>query len=146
MSNDNYIPSPSERVRNQVAAYEASNGAEGGELNGLPVVILTTRGASSGAIRKAPIMRVVDGQKYVAIASYAGNPKHPAWYHNLVAHPDAQIQDGASVIAVRAREAAGKEKERLWALADSQNTAYADYRAKAGREIPVLVLEPVRGA
>src|SRR6202012_94335 len=100
-------PSASDRVRDQVERYEASDGADGGELDGRPVVILTTRGASSGALRKTPIMRVVDGEAYVAIASYAGNPVDPAWYRNLLANPDAEIRDGARRIPVRAREVSG---------------------------------------
>ena len=82
-----YRPSASERARDQVARYEASDGTDGGELDGRPVVILTTRGASSGALRKTPIMRVVDGDSYIAIASYAGNPRNPAWYYNLQRRP-----------------------------------------------------------
>jgi F420H(2)-dependent quinone reductase len=138
-----YRPSASERVRDQVARYEATDGVEGGELGGNPVVILTMRGASSGAIRKTPIMRVVDGDTYVAIASYAGNPRNPAWYGNLVANPEAEIRDGANTFRVRAREVHGHEKERLWSIADRGNPAYAGYRAQAGRDIPILVLEPV---
>jgi deazaflavin-dependent oxidoreductase (nitroreductase family) len=138
-----YTPSASERVRDQVARYEASDGSDGGDLGGRPVIILTTRGASSGAIRKTPIMRVVDGDTYVAIASYAGNPHHPAWYRNLVAYPEAEVRDRAQRIRVRAREVQGEEKVRLWAIADAGNPAYADYRAKAGRDIPILVLEPM---
>jgi F420H(2)-dependent quinone reductase len=140
---DEYSPSASERVRDQVARYEASDGADGGDLGGRPVVILTARGAASGAIRKTPIMRVVDGDSYIAIASYAGNPRNPAWYGNLVAHPDAEVRDGARRIRVRAREVHGDEKARLWEIADAGNPAYAGYRAHAGREIPVLLLEPV---
>jgi F420H(2)-dependent quinone reductase len=138
-----YSPSASERVRDQVTLYEETGGAEGGELGGRPVVILTTRGATSGAIRKTPVMRVVDGDAYVAIASYAGNPRNPAWYRNLVAHPEAEIRDRARRIRVRAREVHGEEKTRLWAMADAGNPAYVDYRANAGREIPILVLDPI---
>jgi deazaflavin-dependent oxidoreductase (nitroreductase family) len=138
-----YIPSPSERVRDQVARYEGTDGADGGDLDGRPVVILTTRGAASGSIRKNPIMRVVDGDEYVAIASYAGNPRNPAWYSNLLANPDAEIRDKASRIRVRAREVHGDEKARLWGIADAGNPAYAEYRARAGRDIPVLLLAPV---
>jgi deazaflavin-dependent oxidoreductase (nitroreductase family) len=137
-----YVPSASERARDQVARYEASDGVDGGELDGRPVVILTTRGASSGAIRKTPVMRVVDGANYVAIASYAGNPNNPAWYRNLAADPEAEIRDGARHIPVRAREVFGEERARLWAIADAGNPAYARYRATSGRDIPVLLLEP----
>jgi deazaflavin-dependent oxidoreductase (nitroreductase family) len=138
-----YNPSASGRVRDQVARYEASDGSDGGDLGGRPVVILTTRGATSGAIRKTPIMRVVDGDAFVAIASYAGNPRNPAWYRNLVAFPEAEVRDRARQVLVRAREVHGDEKARLWAIADAGNPAYAEYRASAGRDIPVFVLEPI---
>lgn len=142
MTNE-YRPSSSDRVRDQVARYEATDGVEGGELNGLPVVILTTRGAVSGAVRKTPIMRVTDGTAYVAIASYAGSPLNPAWYHNLRASPEAEIRDRNRIVAVCAREVHGAEKDRLWAIADAGNTVYADYRARAGRDIPILVLDRI---
>jgi deazaflavin-dependent oxidoreductase (nitroreductase family) len=141
--NPGYVASPSERVRDQVARYEATGGAEGGELGGLPVVILTTTGARSGSIRKNPVMRVERGGAYAAIASYAGNPDNPQWYYNLLAHPDATVQDGPSVHRVLARELSGAEKQAWWDQADSLNPNYAKYRASAGRDIPVLALEPV---
>ena len=89
-------------------------------------------------------MRVVDGDNYIAIASYAGNPSNPAWYSNLVANPVAEIRDGARHEIVHAREVSGEEKARLWSIADAGNPAYAGYRARSGRDIPVLVLEPER--
>jgi F420H(2)-dependent quinone reductase len=144
MTTSAYEPSPSERVRGQVARYEATGGADGGELGGLPVVILTTSGARSGVVRKTPIMRVEQGGVYAAIASYAGNPRNPQWYYNLLAHPEAQLQDGTAVRRVRARELSGTEKQRWWAVADALNPNYARYRASAGRDIPVLALEPVQ--
>ena len=143
MESTEYVPSPSERVRDQVAAYEATSGAEGGQLNGLPVVILTTTGARSGKVRKTPVMRVKKDGTYAAIASYAGNPSNPQWYYNLVAHPEAELQDGPTVRKVRARELAGPEKQAWWDIADALNPAYARYRAAAGRDIPILALEPV---
>jgi deazaflavin-dependent oxidoreductase (nitroreductase family) len=140
-----YVPSPSERVRDQVALYEATGGVEGGELNGLPVVILTTTGATTGAIRKNPVMKVTDGADYIAIASYAGGPEDPAWYRNLVAHPDGLVQDGPTVISVHAREVHDAEKDRLWVVADAAYPPYRQYRLTAGRDIPVLRLVPTVG-
>jgi deazaflavin-dependent oxidoreductase (nitroreductase family) len=137
-----YVPSPSERVRDQVARYEETGGAEGGELGGLPVVILTTTGAVSGSTRKNPIMRVEQDGVYAAIASYAGNPENPKWYSNLLAHPYATVQDGPQVRRVRAREVFDDEKQGWWAVADALNPNYARYRADAGRDIPILALEP----
>jgi F420H(2)-dependent quinone reductase len=138
-----YVPSPSERVRDQVARYEATGGDDGGELGGLPVIILTTTGARSGKIRKTPVMRVERDGVYAAIASYAGKPDNPQWYFNLLANPDAVIQDGPELRRVRARELSGEEKLRWWAIADALNPNYAKYRASSGRDIPVLALEPV---
>lgn len=136
-----YVPSPSERVRNQVARYEATGGTGGTDLGGLPVVILTTTGARSGKTRKNPVMRVERDGVYAAIASYAGNPSNPQWYYNLLAHPDAILQDGAQTYQVRARELSGTEKEGWWAIADALNPNYASYRATSGRDIPILALE-----
>jgi F420H(2)-dependent quinone reductase len=138
-----YVPSASDRVADQVARYEASNGEDGGTLEGAPVVILTTTGAQSGATRKNPVMRIPYGDNYIAVASYAGAPNHPAWYRNLVAHPDLTVQDKAQVLELRAREVFGEEKDRAWAVAEQYWPHFPEYRAKAGdREIPVLVLEP----
>jgi len=139
-----YVPSPSERVRDQVARYEATGGADGGELGGLPVIILTTTGASTGKTRKNPVMRVERDGTYAAIASYAGNPVNPRWYYNLLAHPEAIVQDGGSVLRVRAREVSGAEKQAWWDLADALNPNYAKYRATAHRDIPIVALEPAR--
>jgi deazaflavin-dependent oxidoreductase (nitroreductase family) len=141
-----YVPSPSERVRDQVARYEATGGAEGGEQGGLPVIILTTTGARSGKTRKNPVMRVERDGVYAAIASYAGNPENPQWYYNLLAQPYATVQDGRQVRRVRAREVFDEEKQGWWAVADALNPNYARYRATAGRDIPILALEPAEWA
>ena len=137
-----YVPSPSERVRDQVARYEATGGADGGELGGLPVIILTTTGARSGNTRKNPVMRVEQDGVYAAIASYAGNPENPQWYRNLLARPYATVQDGPRIRRVRAREVFDEEKQGWWAVADALNPNYARYRGTAGRDIPILALEP----
>jgi F420H(2)-dependent quinone reductase len=137
-----YVPSPSERVRDQVARYEATGGVEGGEVGGLPVIILTTTGARTGKTRKNPIMRVEQDGVYAAIASYAGGPQNPGWYYNLLAHPYATVQDGPQVRRVRAREVFDEEKQGWWAVADALNPNYARYRSTAGRDIPILALEP----
>jgi deazaflavin-dependent oxidoreductase (nitroreductase family) len=139
---EQYVPSPSERVRDQVASYEATDGREGGTLEGRPVVILTMTGASSGNIRKTPVMRIERDGTYVAVASAGGAPSHPAWYHNLTAHPELLLQDGAQVHSLRAREVYGEEKAEAWTLADSRWPHFPEYRAKTSREIPILLLEP----
>jgi deazaflavin-dependent oxidoreductase (nitroreductase family) len=107
-------------VREQVALYEATGGEEGGTLEGRPVVILTMTGATSGKIRKTPIMRIEHDGIYLAVASNGGAPSHPAWYHNLIAHPEVRLQDGAQVHSLRAREVFGQERAQAWKLAESR--------------------------
>ena len=145
-SGADYVPSPSERVRDQVARYEATGGVEGGEVGGLPVIILITTGARSGKTRKNPVMRVEQDGVYAAIASYAGGLENPRWYYNLLAHPYATVQDGPQIRRVRAREVFDEEKQGWWAVADALNPNYARYRASAGRDIPILALEPAEWA
>jgi deazaflavin-dependent oxidoreductase (nitroreductase family) len=137
-----YEPSPWKVVADQVALYEATSGAEGGTLQGKPVVILTTLGRHSGNVRKAPLMRVEHNGTYAVVASMGGAPKHPAWYLNLIASPEVTLQDGANVYVMAAREVQGDEKVRWWALAVDAWPAYAEYQAKTERQIPVVVLEP----
>jgi deazaflavin-dependent oxidoreductase (nitroreductase family) len=140
---DTYEPSPSDGVREQVSLYEATDGRDGGTLEGRPVVILTTIGAKTGNIRKNPVMRIKEGDVYVVVASNAGATSHPAWYRNIVAHPNLSLQDRATVHRVRAREVHGDEKARWWKVAERDWPHFPEYRAKAGdREIPVMVLEP----
>ncbi|BCY09142.1 nitroreductase family deazaflavin-dependent oxidoreductase [Actinoplanes sp. L3-i22] len=138
-----YLPSRSPRARDQVARFEATDGAEANTLDGRPVVVLTMTGARTGRVRKTPVMRVVRDGTYVAVASAGGQPDNPAWYHNLVAHPVIELQDGAERRTVRAREIHGAEKRRWWSIADSFWPPYADYRARSPRDIPLFLLEPV---
>jgi deazaflavin-dependent oxidoreductase (nitroreductase family) len=139
-----YLPSSSERVRTQVADYEASGGVEGATLEGRPVVILTSVGAKSGKVRKNPVMRIVDGDRYVAVASAGGSPTNPSWYANLVAHPRIRLQDGANVREFQAREVTGQEKRYYWTVAERFWPHFPEYRRLAvGRDIPIMVLEPV---
>src|SRR3984957_14741909 len=100
-------------VRDQVEQYEGSGGTEGTTLRGMPVVILTTRGAKSGKIRKTPLMRVEHDGDYAVIASKGGAPTHPVWYYNLVADPHVELQDGPVKKDYKAREVHGEEYD-LW--------------------------------
>jgi deazaflavin-dependent oxidoreductase (nitroreductase family) len=137
-----YAPSPSERVREQVARYEATGGREGGTLEGKPVVILTTTGAKTGKIRKTPLIRIDHDGVYAVVASAGGAPEHPAWYRNVLADPRVRVQDHDDVHAVRAREVHGDEKARWWRIAETFWPHFPEYRAKAGgREIPIVLLE-----
>ncbi|WP_369192813.1 nitroreductase family deazaflavin-dependent oxidoreductase [Streptomyces djakartensis] len=139
-----YEPSPTEWVRKQVELYESSGGTEGTTLQGtgLPVVILTSRGATSGKLRKTPVMRVEHEGRYAAVASLGGSPKHPVWYFNLRSHPHVEVQDGPVKKDMTAREVTGAEKAEWWERAVAAYPAYADYQKKTDREIPVFVLEP----
>lgn len=138
-----YEPSQNDRTREQVELYEATNGTKGGTLKGKPVIILTFRGAKSGKIRKTPLMRIEHDGTYAVVASNAGAPTHPFWYRNIVANPIVELQDGAVKREMRAREVFDKEKDQWWKLADAAYPEFPAYRARAGREIPVLVLEPL---
>jgi deazaflavin-dependent oxidoreductase (nitroreductase family) len=139
-----YEPSPWKFAADQVALYEATGGAEGGTLQGKPVIILTTRGRHSGKVRKTPLMRVEHGGAYAVVASMGGAPKHPVWYLNLTASPAVTLQDGPNAYEMHVREVHGDEKARWWALAVDAWPAYAEYQAKTDRQIPVVVLEPTR--
>lgn len=141
-----YVPSLRADAREQVALYEATGGREGGTLEGRPVVILTMTGATSGKIRKTPVMRIESDGSYLAVASAGGASRNPAWYYNLIVHPDVRLQDGAEVHFLRAREVFGQEKTEAWKLAESRWPHFPEYRAKAGREIPILLLEPANVA
>ncbi|MCW2778295.1 MAG: hypothetical protein JWN17_2020 [Frankiales bacterium] len=137
-----YEPSTQQWVRDQVELIESSGGTEGTSLRGMPVVLLTVLGASSGKLRKVPLMRVEHEGSYAAVASQGGAPKHPAWYRNLVEHPRLELQDGPAKGDYVAREVTGEEKARWWERAVAAFPDYADYQKKTEREIPVLVLEP----
>jgi len=137
-----YEASPAGWVREQVQKYEASGGTEGTELNGLPVVILWTKGRHSGKVRKTPLMRVEHDGKYAVVASLGGAPKHPVGYYNVVADPDVTLQDGPDVYDLRAREVTGAEKAEWWGYATAAYPPYDDYQTKTDRQIPVFVLEP----
>lgn len=139
-----YIPSPSAWVAEQVKLYEGSGGTDGTTLNGLPVIIVTNKGNKTGAVRKTPLMRVVDGTNYVLVASMGGAPKHPLWYHNLKANPNVEIRDKSVVYSMRVREIEDPvERQRLWAIAVEAYLPYDDYQKKTDRTIPVFVAETI---
>ena len=139
-----YIPSTREWVRDQVELYEGSGGKEGLTLRdtGMPCIIVTNRGNKTGAIRKTPLMRAVDGNNYILVASQGGAPKHPVWYYNLKADPNVEIRDETEVFSVRAREVPeGSERQRLWDIAVGAYPPYQEYQDKTGRLIPVFITE-----
>ncbi|MER7487557.1 nitroreductase family deazaflavin-dependent oxidoreductase [Streptomyces sp. NPDC126497] len=136
-----YDPSPTQWVREQVELYESSGGTEGTTLQGRPVIVLTSRGARSGKLRKTPLMRVEHEGRYAAVASLGGAPKHPVWYHNVKADPHVELQDGPLKWDMTAREVTGEEKAEWWKRAVAAFPPYAEYQEKTDREIPVFVLE-----
>jgi deazaflavin-dependent oxidoreductase (nitroreductase family) len=112
-------------------------------LTGLPIVELTTTGARTGLPRTMPIVGVPDGDRLVLVASYYGSPKHPAWFHNLRAHPECTVRLRGAERAMRAYEAEGEERDRLWELDLTVYPTRARYAEwTEGRRIPVMVLEP----
>ena len=138
-----YEPNTLEWVRKQVELYESSGGTEGTTIVGRPVVVLTMLGATSGKLRKIPLMRVEHEGRYAAVASMGGQPKHPVWYFNLLAHPLLELQDGPVKRDYRARLVEGDEKALWWERAVAAYPEYANYQKKTEREIPVFVLDPV---
>lgn len=137
-----YEPSPAEWVRNQVDEYESSGGTRGNMMRDMPVIILTSRGARSGKLRKTPLMRVEHDGSYAVVASKGGAPENPVWYYNLVADPQVQLQDGPARVDMVARELHGDEKAEWWKRAVAAYPDYDDYQKKTKRQIPVFLLEP----
>jgi deazaflavin-dependent oxidoreductase (nitroreductase family) len=138
-----YEPSPQQWVRDQVEAYERSGGREANTLldTEMRVVILTTRGAKSGKVRKSPVMRVEHNGQYAVVASKGGAPTHPEWYRNIVAHPTAvALQDGPVVFDADIRELEGDERQLWWDRAVDAYPPYAEYQEATDRVIPVLLV------
>jgi F420H(2)-dependent quinone reductase len=139
-----YEPSPEQWVRDQVAEYEASDGQRANTLPDhpeWPVVVITSRGAQSGKLRKNPVMRVEKDGVYAAVASKGGTPENPTWYYNFKAHPVVTLQDGPEPHDYNVREISGEERAEWWERAVAQYSPYAEYQEKTDREIPVFLLE-----
>ena len=124
-----------------VRAYRDSDGEHGYHWRGTTILLLSTKGSSTGKERTMPLIHRQDDGRWVVVASKGGAPDHPAWYKNLQAHPDAVIQVKGDVLPVRARTAEGEERGRLWQLMTEVWPAYDDYQKRTDREIPVVVLE-----
>ncbi len=139
-----YVPSPRQWVREQVELYESSGGIRGTTLRdtGLPVIVVTSVGAKSGATRKTPLMRVERDGQYLLVASQGGAPDHPKWYFNLKNNPaNVRIQDGPDSFEVNVRELHGSERDDWWTYAVTVFANYADYQSKTEREIPIFLAE-----
>ncbi|WP_431972217.1 nitroreductase family deazaflavin-dependent oxidoreductase [Nocardia sp. bgisy134] len=137
-----YAPSTSDWARKQAETYEGSGGTAGTSIMGKPVVLLTTKGAKTGKLRKTPLMRVEHDGEYAVVASLGGAPKHPVWYHNVKAEPHVELRDGEVSKDYIAREVFGEEKKLWWDRAVEAWPDYANYQTKTSRQIPVFVLTP----
>ena len=141
---DEYAPSPTDWVRTMVEKIEDAGTTDVADIIGLPVVLLSMRGARSGKIRKVPLMRVEHHGVYAAVASLGGAPKHPVWYYNLKADPKLTLQDGDETMEYVAREIEGAEYDEWWERSVAAYPPYADYQTKTSRKIPLFLLDPVK--
>jgi deazaflavin-dependent oxidoreductase (nitroreductase family) len=123
--------------------YIATDGEDGHMWNGVPTLLLTTKGARSGKPYTTPLIYGRDGERYLIVASIGGAPQHPQWYRNLVADPDVGIQVGAEKFNALARTATPEEKPPLWSLMASVYPAYEDMQKRTTRDIPVIIIERI---
>ena len=123
-----------------IREFRANHGQVGGQLAHMPVLLLTMTGARSGRTLTTPLVYTTDGKRLVVIASFAGAPTHPAWYHNLLAHPEATVEVGIERFRVKATVTSGEERQRLFDRQAAQMPIFVAYQQKTSRQIPVLVL------
>ncbi|PZF81989.1 nitroreductase family deazaflavin-dependent oxidoreductase [Jiangella anatolica] len=138
--NGDYAPSPSDWARKQAEKYEESGGTAATTLRGKPVIVLTSVGAKTGKLRKTPLMRVEHDGEYAVVASDGGAARPPVWYHNLVANPHVELQDGDQKHDYLAREVTGAERDLWWERAVAVWPDYANYQTRTSRVIAVFVL------
>jgi len=122
--------------------YRLTGGAIGGSSGGMPILLLTTTGRRTGKPRTTPLYYVTDGENIVVVASNAGRPRHPFWWLNLQKNPQADVQVRNDKRRVKAEEASGEERERLWRLVVETHPGYEEFQKTAKRQIPVVVLRP----
>jgi len=135
--------SPRGWVARHISQYVETNGRKGHRWQGVPTLLLTTRGRKTGKLRRTALIYGSDGDRYVVVASTGGAAQNPAWYLNLVADPDVDLQVGAATFQARAHTADRDEKPPLWELMASIWPDYDKYQAKTEREIPVVILEQI---
>ncbi|HEU5000310.1 MAG TPA: nitroreductase family deazaflavin-dependent oxidoreductase [Lapillicoccus sp.] len=138
-----YVPSTQGWVRDDVAKIESAGDTNVVHRQGRPVVLVTMRGAKTGALRKVPLMRVEDDGQFVLVASQGGSPDHPHWYWNLRANPEVEIQADTETFRARARELEGKERFDWWVKAVEAYPPYAEYQVRTQRLIPLFLLERI---
>jgi deazaflavin-dependent oxidoreductase (nitroreductase family) len=130
--------------KNVIAEFRANAGKVGGPFASAPMVLLTHQGARSGKTYTTPLVYSKDGARVVIVASKGGAPNHPAWYHNLVAHPEVTLEIGTEQFKARAVVTKGEERERLFNAQAAQMPMFNEYRNKTTRQIPVIALERVK--
>jgi deazaflavin-dependent oxidoreductase (nitroreductase family) len=123
-----------------VRVYRETAGERGYHWRGTTILLLTTRGRTSGEPRTTPLIHRTDGGRWIVVASKGGSPSNPGWFENLKANPEAEIEVKGETVPVRAEAAEGEERARLWSLMAEVWPAYDDYQARTDREIPVVVL------
>jgi deazaflavin-dependent oxidoreductase (nitroreductase family) len=143
VSKEKVFDSPTAYVKSHISSYVESDGRDGHLWRGLPTLLLTTRGRKSGNLRRTALIYGRDRKNYLVVASNGGAPKHPLWYLNLVKNPEVEIQVGADKFVARVHTATKKEKPRLWKIMSEIFPRYDAYQAKAGREIPLVIVQPV---
>ncbi len=142
-SEEQIFDSPVGNVKGHIREYVESNGKKGHLWRGLPTLLLTTRGRKTGRLRRTALIYGRDGVNYLLVASNGGARRHPLWYLNLVAHPDAELQVGADRFSARACTATPEEKLRLWQVMIKIFPHYDHYQSKAGRDIPLVIMTPL---
>jgi deazaflavin-dependent oxidoreductase (nitroreductase family) len=124
--------------------FRANGGKVGGQMENIPLLLVTMKGAKSGRTITLPLAYSKDGNRFVVIASYAGAPHNPSWYHNLVAHPDVTIELGGEKFSAKATVAQGAERDRLFKQQADQLPIFNEYQKKTTRRIPVIVIDRVK--
>lgn len=140
------MPPPNDWNNKIIEEFRANAGKVGGNFKGFPLVVFTHTGAKSGKKHTTPVMYLPDGDRYVIFASMGGAPKNPAWYHNLVAHPDVQVEVGTERFEAKATVKKGKERDELYARQVKHYPQFGEYAKKTTRTIPVIVLERRKAA
>lgn len=133
--------SPTGWVNRHIRKYVETDGVKGHTWQGVPTLLLTTRGRKSGKLRRTALIYGQDDGDYVVVASYGGAPRHPTWYLNLTENPEVEVQVGAEKFDAQARAATAEEKARLWPMMVEIWPQYEDYQKKTDRDIPVVILE-----
>lgn len=135
------MSTPYDRNKSIIEEFRANAGKVGGPFSGKTLLLLHTRGARSGRERVNPVAYVLDGDRFVIVASRGGAPTNPGWYHNIVAHPHISVEVGVDQFPVVASVASEPERSRLYDKLIDMMPVFADYRQRTGRIIPVVTLQ-----